>query len=590
MSFPLKDHFNGIHPKISKKKNKGLSKENTIVLAIFLGFLGGHRFYLKQYGYGMVYLLLCWTFIPLGLSILDAMVIGIRSEDDFNHRYNRGNSSSTDYTKSAISLPFISLAREMNQETLNTLETLYTDEQMIEKLSNIADIDTSAEELIKICFTYDMLKIAETMLPKNKLNADEALVTGVSLMVIDLIDPNHGLWKYSNEVLQQLHQDGGFRDINQAVLNILNFNNPLNINYSIGEDESQQSKSNFALPPMMQLTQNDCLLPYATTLHRSAIIIAKFDDHVSQKEEKLLDRIYQEIHNPIPSFKKDYEVYERKQKKSSTLEKKNLKAALKELNSLIALSDVKEEINTLVNFVKIQKQREDEGLKTADLSYHVVFTGNPGTGKTTVARLLAEIYRELGVLEKGHLIETDRSGLIAEYAGQTAVKVNKVVDQALDGVLFIDEAYALVGENQDNYGKEAVATLIKRIEDDRDRLVVILAGYSDEMKTFIDTNPGFQSRINRYIHFKDYEPAELMDIFKLFCKKAQYTLSSAAEEGIKQYLTDVFQQRDKNFGNGRTVRNTFEQTLENQANRLSKTSEINKDLLITLELEDVPTA
>jgi len=283
-------------------------------------------------------------------------------------------------------------------------------------------------------------------------------------------------------------------------------------------------------------------------------------------------------------------VYERKQKKSSTLEKKNLKAALKELNSLIALSDVKEEINTLVNFVKIQKQREDEGLKTADLSYHVVFTGNPGTGKTTVARLLAEIYRELGVLEKGHLIETDRSGLIAEYAGQTAVKVNKVVDQALDGVLFIDEAYALVGENQDNYGKEAVATLIKRIEDDRDRLVVILAGYSDEMKTFIDTNPGFQSRINRYIHFKDYKPAELMDIFKLFCKKAQYTLSSAAEEGIKQYLTDVFQQRDKNFGNGRTVRNTFEQTLENQANRLSKTSEINKDLLITLELEDVPTA
>ena len=257
---------------------------------------------------------------------------------------------------------------------------------------------------------------------------------------------------------------------------------------------------------------------------------------------------------------------------------------------MIALSDVKEEINTLVNFVKIQKQRKDQGLKTAELSYHVVFTGNPGTGKTTVARLLAEIYRELGVLEKGHLIETDRSGLIAEYAGQTAVKVNKVVDQALDGVLFIDEAYALVGENQDNYGKEAVATLIKRIEDDRDRLVVILAGYSNEMKTFIDTNPGFQSRINRYIHFKDYEPSELMDIFKLFCKKAQYTLSTDAEAGIKQYLMDVFQQRDKSFGNGRTVRNAFEQTLENQANRLSKSSEINKDLLITLELEDVPTA
>lgn len=173
-----------------------------------------------------------------------------------------------------------------------------------------------------------------------------------------------------------------------------------------------------------------------------------------------------------------------------------------ELEGLIGLNNVKQEIKTLANLVKVQQARKDEGLKNSTLSYHLVFTGNPGTGKTTIARIIASIYKDLKILKKGHLVETDRSGLVAEYLGQTAVKTNAVIDTALDGVLFIDEAYSLTDEN-DSYGKEAVATLLKRMEDDRDRLVVILAGYTENMTHFIMTNPGLESRFNKYIEFTD---------------------------------------------------------------------------------------
>ena len=195
--------------------------------------------------------------------------------------------------------------------------------------------------------------------------------------------------------------------------------------------------------------------------------------------------------------------------------------ATKTLDSLIGLAGVKDEIGKLQSFIKIQLLRRSQGLKTSPISYHCVFTGNPGTGKTTVARIVAEIYRELGVLKKGQLVETDRSGLVAEYVGQTAVKTNKVIDSALDGVLFIDEAYSLAPSAPADFGSEAISTLLKRMEDDRDRLVVILAGYGDEMQTFIDSNPGLQSRFNRYIHFDDYSAEELMAIFELNLKEHQ---------------------------------------------------------------------
>lgn len=260
-----------------------------------------------------------------------------------------------------------------------------------------------------------------------------------------------------------------------------------------------------------------------------------------------------------------------------------------ELNSLIGLESVKEEVNSLANLVKIQKQREAKGMKNTSLSYHCVFTGSPGTGKTTVARILASIYKDLGVVKSGHLVETDRSGLIAEYVGQTAVKTNAICDSALNGVLFIDEAYALV-DGKGGYGEEAIATLLKRMEDDRDRLVVIVAGYTKEMKDFIETNPGLESRFTNYINFPDYSADELYQIFMMRANKFSYVLTPDADAFLKASLEETVANKSRNFGNGRYVRNVFEKCITNQANRLAKMSSPSADDLQTLTREDVAKA
>ena len=260
----------------------------------------------------------------------------------------------------------------------------------------------------------------------------------------------------------------------------------------------------------------------------------------------------------------------------------------KELDELIGLQQVKDEVRSLANFVKLQKQREAQGLKTPKMSYHLVFNGSPGTGKTTVARIVARIYKDLGVLKKGHTVETDRSGLVANYVGQTATKTNAIVDSALNGVLFIDEAYALVPENSSqDYGLEAISTLLKRMEDDRDKLVVIIAGYTNEMKRFIDANPGLQSRFNRYINFPDYSPSELVDIFKMYMKKNQYTLGPGAEAYLKENFDYAVAHKDRNFGNARYARNVFEKTIQQQANRLAGQTNLSKDQLTELTVDDL---
>lgn len=258
-----------------------------------------------------------------------------------------------------------------------------------------------------------------------------------------------------------------------------------------------------------------------------------------------------------------------------------------DLDGLIGLDSVKEEVKTLRNYILIQQEREKQGLKSTSVSYHCVFTGNPGTGKTTVARIVADVYRSLGVLKKGHLVETDRSGLVADYVGQTATKTNKIIDRALDGVLFIDEAYSLANGGENDYGKEAIATLLKRMEDNRDRLVVILAGYSNEMKQFIDSNPGLQSRFNRYIHFPDYNADELFQIFEVNCQKHDYVMTDGAKSTLKLLLEKAVAEKDQNFGNARFVRNLFEKTIERQANRLSKQGFYSKDTLTEITAEDL---
>ena len=260
-----------------------------------------------------------------------------------------------------------------------------------------------------------------------------------------------------------------------------------------------------------------------------------------------------------------------------------------ELDDLIGLGSVKQEVRSLANFVELQKQREAQGLKTAKVSYHLVFYGSPGTGKTTVARIVGRIYKDLGVLKKGHTVETDRGGLVAKYMGQTALKTDTVIQQALDGVLFIDEAYSLVpeGGGGQDYGQEAIATLLKRMEDYRDRLVVIIAGYKDEMQRFIDSNPGLQSRFNRYIDFPDYSGAELSDIFKMYMKKNQYTLTPDAEAYLKEQFDYAVAHKDRNFGNARFARNVFEKSIQQQANRLEGKKNLNKTQLTELTVEDL---
>lgn len=261
-----------------------------------------------------------------------------------------------------------------------------------------------------------------------------------------------------------------------------------------------------------------------------------------------------------------------------------------ELNELIGLAGIKREVNNLINIATIHNLRKQNGLKTVDMSLHMVFSGNPGTGKTTIARLMARIYKSLGILSKGHLVEVDRSGLVAGYVGQTATKTSAVIEEALGGVLFIDEAYALNSKSENDFGQEAINTLLKAMEDHRDDLVVIVAGYDGLMDQFIHSNPGLESRFNRYLHFDDYNADEMLGILDMQLKKGQYQLTEDARLAAKQYIEDA-NTSSISFGNARGVRNIFERLLVAQANRLSLSSEsITKEDLMAITAEDVANA
>lgn len=266
----------------------------------------------------------------------------------------------------------------------------------------------------------------------------------------------------------------------------------------------------------------------------------------------------------------------------------SLEELLEELNSLTGLDDVKKDVNSLINLLQIRKIREERGMKQMPMSLHLVFSGNLGTGKTTVARLLAKIYCKLGVLTQGHLVEVDRSGLVGGYVGQTAIKVQDVIQKSLGSILFIDEAYSLTANKGENdYGLEAVDTLLKGMEDHRDNLVVIVAGYPDLMNEFLNSNPGLRSRFNKFINFADYKPEELVDIFENMCSKSGYKASDECIRFVQKYFEKRYMTRNVNFANGRDVRNFFEMAMVNQANRLSFDMDISNEELEEFTLADV---
>lgn len=269
---------------------------------------------------------------------------------------------------------------------------------------------------------------------------------------------------------------------------------------------------------------------------------------------------------------------------------RDLEDLMDELDSLIGLAQVKQDVHSLTNFIRMSNLRRERNLKVPTISYHLVFTGNPGTGKTTIARLVAQIYHQMGLLAEGQLIEADRSSLVGGYLGQTAIKTQKVIQSALGGVLFIDEAYSLVNSDDDSYGREAIETILKAMEDHRDELVVIVAGYDELMHKFIRSNPGLASRFNKYFHFPDYNGDELCQIFLRFCRTNDYQLQPGLEAILQERFSRLYESRDEHFGNARSVRNLFEKAISCQADRLAFSAEITDTALTTLTPEDIENA
>ena len=268
--------------------------------------------------------------------------------------------------------------------------------------------------------------------------------------------------------------------------------------------------------------------------------------------------------------------------------KKTVETILQEINDLIGLENIKQEVQSLVNSLKVNRMRQSAGLSNVSVSRHMVFYGNPGTGKTTIARQLGELFCLLGILTKGHFVECDRSSLVGGYLGQTAIKTTQVLESALGGILFIDEAYTLSqSEGGDQYGQEAIDTLLKFMEDHRDDLVIIVAGYEDLMGNFLDSNPGLKSRFNKYFHFQDYSEVELTQIFLSIALESNYVVDKEAQDHFRQIAGEMLRIKTANFGNGRTVRNLFERSIANQANRIIQQNVTHKDDLALLTKDDI---
>lgn len=343
---------------------------------------------------------------------------------------------------------------------------------------------------------------------------------------------------------------------------------------------SSEMDGQFIIAAGLAKIKSDYLSIYAGIINRIASLVIKSDGKISDEEKDYFHSVIRRLNNP--------NTVSGKPELNSVPENDTLEIVLEELNSLIGMEEIKKSVVDLTNFLKVQKIREEKGLKTSKNALHSVFMGPPGTGKTTVARLIGRIYKHLGYLKSGHVVETDRAGLVAGYVGQTAIKTEEIIQKAHEGVLFIDEAYALSSGGFNDFGQEAIEILLKRMEDKRGELVVVVAGYPDEMEDFIQSNPGLQSRFNRYFKFDHFSPEALLNIFKMYTYKADFNLTEDAEEKLTEIIERVHEKRHKSFGNARTMRNLFEKIIENQANRIVEVTPVTKELLMIITEADVP--
>ncbi|SOS47749.1 AAA ATPase central domain protein (modular protein) [Tenacibaculum dicentrarchi] len=504
----------------------------------------------------------------LGVSVNEEKKNLASFTDKFKHFVNQKESSATNFD---IDASFLEILKNEGDKIQNLADDLNNNKRFS---SVINDIVTKTDDAVK--FTAEHIILQDIIKVFNKvcnLTSEENKVATlrIKFLLAFLFEKLQG-----NDIISSL----SIARINEFVASDSFDKNIEIIKKATLFDLGDTYKNEFLLPLILKRLKNPHFSNSAAFLYRIASLIVKADGTVSEKEQEILKKINDKLQHPKEKLQgvKEVEIDE-----NETLEE-----VLEELNQLVGLDNIKGAIAELSNFLKVQKLRESEGLKSVNNSLHSVFMGPPGTGKTTVARLISKIYKHLGYLEKGHLIETDRSGMVAGYVGQTALKVEEIVTASLNGVLFIDEAYALAKDAKKDFGNEAIEVLLKKMEDHRKELVVIVAGYPDEMKSFINSNPGLQSRFNRYFTFDHYKPTELVAIFELFCKKNDFILASDAKEKLLFIFEKLYEKKDKNFGNARVARNLFEKIIEYQANRIIAIAPITKELLITIVEQDIP--